>query len=330
MNHALFQKLHEEALIDDQQLQRVHDYAFQPRSVHWDLKTLLYAGILLLTTGLGILVYKNIQTIGHLAIVISIAVAMLLCYAYSFTKAGKFSLRKTASPTIVFDYVLLAASLLLLILVGYLQFQYQLFGNRWGLATFFPMIILFFTAYYFDHLGILSMAIINLAAWFGITVTPLRMLEQNDFSSERIILSGIELGVLLIVLSVFSVRMKIKEHFSFTYKNFGVHILCIAMIAAIIHYNHWYILFFMLLAGIAAYLFTQSLQEKSFYFLVVATIYFYIGLSYVVIYSLSIISSIGELELYIGFLYLLGSSIALVMFLIRYNRLIKSYDSIRR
>ena len=66
------------------------------------------------------------------------------------------------------------AALLLLTFITYLQVQYNVFGDRFGLATFIPMIILFYCAYYFDHLGVLSMAVANLAAWMGIAVTPLK------------------------------------------------------------------------------------------------------------------------------------------------------------
>ena len=45
------------------------------------------------------------------------------------------------------------------------------------------MVVLFFTAYYFDHIGVLSMAIVNLAAWLGLAVTPMEILRENDFSN---------------------------------------------------------------------------------------------------------------------------------------------------
>jgi hypothetical protein len=329
MDQFFFQNLFDQGLINEQELQRVEMDAARPISIHWDLKMLLYIGILLLTTGLGITIYKNIDTIGHLAIVIFIAVATLACFTYCFIKSTRFSVAKVTSPNTIFDYVLLTGCLLLLIFIGYIQFQYNVFGNRWGMATFIPMIVLFFCAYYFDHLGVLSMAIVNLAAWFGITVTPLHMLKENDFSSDRIIFTGILLGLLLIVLAIFSIRMKLKPHFAFTYKNFGVHLLCISTIAASVHFGTYYFLFFLALAGITTYLFLQSLKERSFYFLVIATLYFYIGLSYVIINAVVKLGTFGEGQLYLILLYLLGSAIGLIMFLIRYNRIIKSYDSIR-
>jgi hypothetical protein len=109
---------------------------------------------------------------------------------------------------------------LLLTFIGYLQYQYNVFGNRLGLAVFTPMVILFFAAYYFDHLGVLSIAITNLAAWLGITVTPAEILKDNNFNDARLIYTGIVLGAGLDVFSIVTKRKKIKEHFAFTYKNF--------------------------------------------------------------------------------------------------------------
>ena len=42
-------------------------------SVHWELRVLLYAGILLLTTGLGLLIRKHFASVGHLALLAAIA-----------------------------------------------------------------------------------------------------------------------------------------------------------------------------------------------------------------------------------------------------------------
>ena len=39
----------------------------RPFSLHWELKTLLYLGVILLNLGLGFLIYENIDSIGHIA-----------------------------------------------------------------------------------------------------------------------------------------------------------------------------------------------------------------------------------------------------------------------
>jgi hypothetical protein len=225
MDIPAFEKLRDQQIITDADLEKVKTFeASQPLSVHWDLRTLLYFGIFLLTTGIGIIVYKNIDTIGHDIVITAIAVSCATCFFYCTRKAKGYANKKVESPNVWFDYILLLGCLLLLTLIGYVQFQYSAFGTHWGLATFMPMVIMFIVAYYFDHLGVLSLAISNLAAWIGIAVTPMQILDDNDFGNDRIILAGIGLGAGLIVFSIISVRKNIKSHFAFTYKNFGVHI----------------------------------------------------------------------------------------------------------
>src|SRR6478736_5861588 len=51
-------------------------------SVHWELRTILYLGILLLLLGIGILVYQNIDTIGHTVIIVAIAAGCGACFYY--------------------------------------------------------------------------------------------------------------------------------------------------------------------------------------------------------------------------------------------------------
>lgn len=323
MNKKLFLKLQADGLISPQELEQVLNQPNKPVAVNADLKLLLYAGILMFTTGLGILIYKNIETIGHLAIVLFIAAGMIACYTYCIIKAPRFSLQKVTSPNIWFDYILLTACLLMLSLIGYLQFQYQLFGQQWGLATFIPMVILFACAYYFDHIGILSLAIVNLATWVGISVTPLHLLKDNDFSNERLIYTGILLAILLLVLAIFSQRRDIKKHFYFTYKNFSTHLLFVALLAAIFTFEAYYLLYFLLLIGAAAYHFIAARNEKSFYFLVVVTLYVFIATCYIFTHIVSSKSFFSEGSLYALLLFYIASGLALVFFLIRLNKIIK-------
>ena len=323
MDIKVFSQLNKEGILTDTQLESIQSGEInRPVSLAWELKTLMYCGVLSLSTGLGILIYKNLDSIGHLAIVISIAVAMLLCFAWCYKKTAPFTFQKSSSDNLLQDYILLLGCMLMFIFLGYLHMQYNVFGNRWGMATFIPMIILFIAAYYFDHLGVLSMAVINLAAWAGITVTPMHLLKNNNFSNERIILTGIFLGLLLIVLSLASKIKDIKKHFAFTYKNFGVHLLFICIIAGMIHFESIYLLFFLLLAAIGYYQFTEAYKEKSLYFIVVAALYSYIGLSYVLMYIL-FHSSFTEGALYIAFFYFIFSAIGFISILMKFNKMLK-------
>lgn len=325
MNTRLFEQIHTEGLLSDSSFEQIKNASNNKTiSLHWDIRTLLYLGVLLLSGGLGILIYKNIDTIGHQAIFVFIALICASAFFYCFKTKLPFALSKVESPNVYFDYVLLLACLTFLSFIAYLQFQYNVFGTRYGLATFLPMLVLFFSAYFFDHLGILSLAITNLAAWIGITVTPSQLLKTNDFNSSTIIYMGLLLGVFLIALAFVSKIKAFKPHFEFTYANFGTHLLFIFCLAAMFDIDNIYLLWFLLLIALAFFFYTRSIQNKSFYFLVATTLYTYIGMGYVVIQLIDSVGRFGLSSIYIGLLYFISSGIGLVLFLIRSNRKIKA------
>src|ERR1700748_1864560 len=141
MDTSLFKKLHTEGLISDEALGKMEALeANRLFSVHWELKLLLYLGVVLLTGGLGILVYKNIDTIGHQAVLAFIALITVACFFYCFRKNPPFAWEQMRAPDSFFDYILLLGCLSLLIFLGYLQVEYDVFGDHYGSATFIPMV----------------------------------------------------------------------------------------------------------------------------------------------------------------------------------------------
>ncbi|MEO6289305.1 MAG: DUF2157 domain-containing protein [Ginsengibacter sp.] len=326
MDIRIAKKLFAEELITASELEKIELGEQDPLSVHWDLRTLLYLGIVLLTTATGILVYKNLDTIGHDVIIISIALLSVVCFLYCFKNSTRYSNKKIISVNTWFDYVLLMGCLLLLSFIGYLQFEYNFFGNQWGLATFIPMALLFSTAYYFDHLGVLSLAIVTLATWVGISVTPLKILKENDFENLRLIYSALILGTFLIAVSYASVYKNIKAHFQFTYKNFGINLLLIGLLAAMFHFENYYFLWFLVLAPVCFLIFKNAIKTHSFYFLVITVLYAYIGLSYVVVRLLTDTDSADFI--YPLIIYFILSGIGLIWFFIHYNKILKKNDGI--
>lgn len=328
MNIPLFTKLHEDAVISTASFEKIKKYQAEKLfSVHWEMKIMLYLGVILLTGGLGILVYKNIDTIGHQFVLLFIGLICAGGFFYCFKKKLPFSFKKVAAPNNIFDYVLLLSCISFVIFVGYFQYQYHVFGQRYGLATFIPMLVLFASAYYFDHLGVLSLAITNLAAWVGISVTPLQLIQANDFNDIVIVITGVLLGAFLIVLSLITEHQKLKPHFAFTYRNFGAHLLFVSLLAAIFQFD-WYVLWFLVLAAVGLFLYTKAVKEKSFYFLLITTLYCYVAFSYVFIRSLLQIHDIEMGIVYLGLFYFIGSGIALVVFLMHHNKKLKSHDSV--
>ncbi|MBL7890368.1 MAG: DUF2157 domain-containing protein [Bacteroidia bacterium] len=313
-------QLLKDGMIDQLQLETIDRYErSKPLSVHWELRTILYLGILLFTSGIGILVYLNIDTIGHQAILASILLACGACFYYAYKNRKSYSHEQVKFDSPFFDYIVLLGCLLFGIFIAYFQYQYTLFGTHYGLATLFPTLVFFFCAYYFDHKGILSLGISGLAAWAGLSVTPMQLLEENDFSDRGIILTSIVLGLLIAVIAKYSEMKNMKRHFAFSYNNFAINMICVAALAAL--FDQPLKLFsFMLLAGICTYYIFYARKEQSFLFLLLSVIYGYIGLTYAFFQILFEIDN--EFAITMGFLYVMVSCAAVVLFFIFYKRIL--------
>lgn len=329
MNLPLFEKLFAENLISDQAVNKARELDSKKLfSVHWELRTILYLGIVLLSTGLGILVYKNIDTIGHQVILLFIAIVCASSFYYCTKSKLPFSRERVPSPNSFTDYILLLGCLSLVTFVGYIQFQYNIFGERYGLALFIPMVLLFIAAYCYDHLGVLSMAITNLAAWAGIAINPSQIIHSNNFSDSTIIYTGILLGISLTCIAIASRHKKIKAHFGFTYLNFGMHTLFIACLAAMFEFDYYYLLWFLALLAVAAFFYSEAFRSTSFYIILILSLYTYVALSYAIIKLIMSTNNLSEGSIYLGLIYFIASGIGLIRLLIHLNKKLKTHDSI--
>ncbi len=319
MNPSILRELTERQLLSGEQTAQIAD---QQRStlfsLHWELKTILYLGVLLLNAGLGWLIYLNIDEIGHGAVIAVIAAICAASFAFAWKHRESFSFAQTQSASPFYDYALLLGCLTFLILEGYLQYQYTIFGEKYGLATFIPMVLFFAAAYFFDHRGVLSLGITALASWLGIAVTPLALLSDNDFSSSRLIYTGLLLGILLCGAAFYSGYRHLKKHFDFTYLNFGVHILFLSCLAGLMVLEQGW-LFVPLLAAITTLFILYARREQSFYFLMAAVLYAYWGVSYLVF-------QLEAFQSELMFWYFILSCVGVIWLLVQSRKLLK-YES---
>jgi hypothetical protein len=324
MQYELFKKLHEDGLVGKESFEKISREEQHPLvSVYWDLNTLLGLGVILFSTGLGILVYKNIDTIGHQVILALSAAISIACFSYCGRKNPAFSKYKITTSRPIVDYILLLGTLTMLTFTAYLQYQYQVFGTHYGLATFIPMVFLFFIAYYFDHTGILNMAILNVGVWMGVSVTPRQLLMSSNYNSETIIYTYLLLGFILLILAFLSDYYKFKAHFKFSYQNFGVHVSFIALLSAYIS-NYNFGSSFLWLIGIivlAFLLYKDAIQHKSFYFSLLSILYSYIALSCIIV---RLFDQVNQAIFELLFLYFAASAIGFVYLLKKVNQKIKA------
>jgi len=326
MDADFYKKLYEEGLINQDTLEKAHHRQQNPLfSVHWELKTLLYLGVMLLSTGLGILIYKNIDSIGHQVILLFIALICGGSFAYCIKHKKPFSRERVKSPNSFFDYILLLGCLSLVSFLAYLQFQYEVFGMNYGMATLIPMLILFYIAYEFDHMGILAMAITNLGVYLGVTVNPYSILA-GDFLTKDVIYTYLFLGIFLVAAGYFSREYNFKKHFKFNYTHFGLNLVFLALLTAyFVDYGDdvmpGYNSIWLLGVFIAGYfLYIDALRDKSFYLLLLIILYVYIAFSALVLKMLFITES-GIIIL--APMYFIGSAAGLIIVLSRLNKKLK-------
>ena len=283
-------------------------------SVYYELRTLLYLGVLLFSTGIGILIYKNIGEVGHLVSIGLLAFATLICFWYVFSKSVDFSYSKVKPPTPYYDYIVLLGSLLFISFQGYLQFKYQLLDENLGWSTLISALFFFFIAYRFDHLGILSLAITALASFWSISVSPQKWYSSNFFESDHLYITAIILGIGLILTAMLLDWKKIKKHFTFTYLNFGLAMFFIGSLVGLFDNSNYGFFILLILAGSGFAVF-YGFREKSFLFLLYAFIFTYIAITYFL--TDTVFNDLPELIFY----YSIASCGGFVYFIISYRKL---------
>ncbi|WPO77660.1 DUF2157 domain-containing protein [Flavobacterium sp. KACC 22761] len=310
-------------LITENQFQEITAYRSQNIfSLNAELKLLLYLSVLLFTSGIGILIYKNIDSIGHIAILSILLLVIAVCFYYCFKNSKGFQKTETVFENPVLEYLVLAGNILTCIFIGYLQFQYKPFGEHYGLATLVPTIVSFFCAYYFDNRSVLTIAVTGLAAYVGLSVTPQDLLNNNDFyASESLSYSAVMLGVLLILWTIYSNRIALKTHFSLIFLTFALHIISIASISNLMNYDRLiWLIFAVVLGGSTFYFYKVSYQFKAMSLYVFMIVYGYIGANIMLfrLFENLDFSDIWELFVFLLPAYFIGS---IVMFI----KLIKNF-----
>jgi hypothetical protein len=161
---AELRTLHAESTIDDATASRAlaRDRG-QVFSLHLELRATLYAGVLLVMGGLGLILARNLDRIGPLAIVLAIALAAAACGvpAVRAKLAGR-------AVTVAGEYLLLLAVLLVSADLAYAERQFTLLGPSWSWHLLLLAIIHAAIAYAFASQIVLAASLASLAGWFGV------------------------------------------------------------------------------------------------------------------------------------------------------------------
>ncbi len=281
-------------------------------SVFYELRTLLYLGVLLFTTGIGILVYQNIGELGHQAIIGLLVLLTAACFLYMFRSGPEYSRQVVKGPTLYFDYVVLLGSLLFISAQGYLQFQFDILTENLTYSTLITAVLFFFIAYRFDHIGVLSLAITAIASFWSISISPQKWYSGNFFSGNHVYTTAILFGTALAILGLFLDWRKIKSHFTFTYLNFATLIFFGGAIAAMFMNEGSFGFFVLLIYAGCAFAYFMARQRRSFMLLLYAFVAGYIATTFL------LAETVLE-DPVLWFLYSIMSCGGFILFIIRYR-----------
>ncbi|MDI9310098.1 MAG: DUF2157 domain-containing protein [Limnohabitans sp.] len=281
-------------------------------SLNTELLFLMYLSVILFTSGVGILIYENIDTIGHTVILGLIFIVTVLCFYFSFKKAKGFSKQQVLFESPVYDYLVLTGSMLACIFVGYLQYQYQILGTNYQGVSLISAIICFAVAYYFDQKTVLSMAITSLTAFIGITISPSNFFDIEVFEHPQLIYFGLILSVILLVWVYFSEKQQLKKHFSFVYYTFAQHLSGLCIIAGLVE-DYW-LLFVFFSIGINYFFYQLSYRIKEISLFIFTLLYAYVGVNICIGRLLSHID-IGEFFALIAMIIPFYFILSIVMFI---------------
>ena len=272
------QKLHQKEFLNDKDLENIADYQkkgiFSLRS---ELLLMIYFSIILFTSGIGVIVYNNIDSIGYLAILSANFILMLVCFYFSFKKAKGYSNHEVLFENPLHDYLVLTGSLLACIFLGYINFQYKIFDDSYAYVSLISAVLCFAVAYYFDNRIVLSMAITSLAAFIGISITPKSVFQNEVYSNLELTYSGLILGMLLLVWMEYSFKHKIKAHFYFVFATFALHLLGVCIIAGLLS-EHWFV-FIPILLGFIYYFYRFSYRVFATSLFAFMLLYGYFGVN---------------------------------------------------
>lgn len=295
-------------------------------SLHWELRTLLYIGISLFTTGLGIFVYNNIGSIGHVVLLFILFAGCAGAYWYAFKHALSYTHDKTTHSNPFYDYVVLLAASLFVIAQGYLEFQFALLGNALSIASLAASLVLGATAFRFDHKGVLGIAISIHALFFGLAVTPLDLLKSASGTADpdSYIHSGLLLGGLLYMYGYICRLKAVKPHFVNTFFQFSVNLLFISLLAGMFSSSFGF-LYYLALLTVSVLWFRESRKMQSFALFFSLVMANYIALSYWICKG-ALATESYEI-FYLLFFYFTGTAVGIVM-LLRNHKKIWAYDQV--
>mgnify|MGYP000947154720 CR=1 FL=1 len=312
--NSIFELLFSKNFITKEQHQAINEYQkLELFSIRNELLFLLYISILLFSSGVGIIIYKNIDTIGHTILLILLAALTATCFYFCYKKAKGFSKQEVSFDNPLYDYLVLFTTILMCTLIGYFQYNLNVQNSDYSLATLFSGTAALGMAYYFDNKSALIIGVTALGSFIGLSLKIRTIFEHTIFNDNSLLIAGISFGALLLAWQWYSERINLKTHFSFVLLTFAFHLLAITSLSGSSQDGYWF-LYLLVLGSVLFYFYKKSITLNAISWYVFVLFYGYIGfnmLLFRVIYTLRL-DEIFEFVAFLSPFYVIGCIILFI------------------
>lgn len=315
MNNKQINRLFEKGLLTEERYNLLLDLQSKKVfSFYYELRTLLYLGVLFFSTGVGILVYNNIGQAGHYIALLLLLAATAACMVFVIKQQAPYTKGHWEAPSPYFDYVLLLACLLFVIDLGYIEFLFGWFNGQLSIISLVTSLFFFYLAYRYDHQGVLSLGITALASFWGLAITPQRWYDFDFFEEQQLQWVAIAFGASLFTGALLLKKLGIKAHFTGTYLNFGILIAFLGSSSLMFngHYGNYGIAIAQVLAaaGLAFY----SFYQKTVLYIIYAYIFGFMALTYLVALNMN------DFDIFFWLFYLIGVSTGFILVILNLRK----------
>ena len=211
-------------------------------SIRAELRLILYAGVVLLTTGVGIFLKENHDRIGPAAITALIGASAAACLWYAARRTPPFTWEAAPSTHVAADYVLLLSMLLLGADLAYAESQFRLLGPHWSWHLLIVAIVYLVAAYRFDSRAVLTLALTSFAAWRGVAVEmPFGDSHYGSAGSAgELRANAIACGILYVAVGLLSARARRKAHFEPVWTASGTILAFLGVLTGVFQGGAWF------------------------------------------------------------------------------------------
>lgn len=245
-------------------------------TVRVELRLLISFGVLLMTTGAGLLVKEKIDDIGPLAIVLSLALFSALCLAWVWRRAVPFSWQEAGSPGLAFESVLLLGLLLLGSDLAYVEIRFKVLGESWAYHLLLLSLLELVAAYRFDSKKVLSVALTTFAAWRGLaTDYPMRAVFSSSAGTLRF--NALLCGALFLVGATLSIRRGWKAHFEPVWAHLGLILILGGLLSGVFEEKRAWLFWELSLCVVAAIVIGLGIRNRRASFFALGAIAAYVG-----------------------------------------------------